>query len=142
MELNIDSSNHVSPHPRFISNTKKHWLFALLKEGKKKTKSQTEQNLLHSKKPITKILVIETAVGENYEADFLIFSEKWNWVTQGQGISIFLSVYLVFSATPAESNLSEKEPERYGERASDEETGRKKRRKRVNKLLLVTKIWY
>lgn len=37
-----------------------------------------------------KKLVIETS-GENYKADFFICSEKWNWVTQGRGISIFLS---------------------------------------------------
>ncbi len=81
-------------------------------------------------------------VEENYKADFFIFGEKWNWVTQGQGISIFLSIYLFFSATPAESNLFEKETERErcGERENKKETVRKKQGKRVNKLLLVNKI--
>lgn len=43
-------------------------------------------------------------------AEFFIFCEKWNWVTQGQGISIFFSPSISSSSTtPTEANLFEKE---------------------------------
>jgi len=86
-------------------------------------------------------------VEENYKADFFIFSKKWNWVSQGQGFSILLSVYLFFSTTPAESNLFEKERGREGdtERGRGRTRGKLRERngaKGVNKLLLVKKILY
>lgn len=82
------------------------------------------------KEPIIKILVIEAVVEENYKADFFIFSEKWNWVSQGQGISFFLSVYLFFYTTPAESNLLEKETERDTEKQRTRRKLRERKRER------------
>lgn len=96
----------------------KYWLFALLKGGKKKKKKGTCPRFITFKKPITKILVTEAAVGENYKADFFIFSEKWNWVSQGRGISIFLNVYLFFPIPPLQKAIclrKKKERERHGE---------------------------
>lgn len=68
---------------------------------------------------------------ENYKADFFIFSEKWNWVSQGQGFSILLSVYLFFSTTPAESNLFEKERRREGD--TERRRGKTRRRAKERK---------
>ena len=49
------------------------------------------------KEPITKILVIETVVEENYKADFFIFSEKWKLGhsrTRNLNFSLCLSLLL------------------------------------------------
>lgn len=121
----------------------KYWLFALLKGGKKKKKKRTCPRFIKFKKPITKILVTEAAVGENYKADFFIFSEKWNWVSQGRGISIFLNVYLFFPIHPCRRQSvwgKKKQKETDMERGREQEGQWKK--KDVNKSLLVSKILY
>lgn len=116
----------------------KHWLFALLKGGKKE--KRTCLRFIKFKKPITKILVTEAAVGENYKADFFIFSEKWNWVSQGRGISIFLNVYLFFPIPPLQKAicLRKKKKKRHGEGEREQEGQWKKTN--VNKSLLVSEI--
>lgn len=110
----------------------------------KKKKKGTCPRFITFKKPITKILVTEVAVGENYKADFFIFSEKWNWVSQGRGISIFLNVYLFFPIPPLQKAICLRKKKkrkrktwRRGESRRD--SGRKKN---VNKSLLVSKILY
>lgn len=63
------------------------WTQKLFKRNNTARKKEPNSNIYFT---ANKKLVIETS-GENYKADFFICSEKWNWVTQGRGISIFLS---------------------------------------------------
>lgn len=78
---------------------------------------KTGNNIKRNENAIMKILVRKAVVEKNYKVDFffplppiLKFRETCSWVTQGQGISIF-PLHLYLCATPAESNLFEKETE-------------------------------